>query len=338
MPHTRVARFRALKEAAEFRDMLQMQDSTLMIGWNDYLDRDLLVSTYPPDSLAWFPSEGVASGQPLFFTVTQPPTTDAANDLPESNSEKASNLDFCGLQSWYSTGIKEFSAASITAITPSQLSENEFDSYISTSLDEESQPTDRSYGSQPLSPNISRQLSSVSDGAFARIQVNSSTVHLTQEPDEALSHSSEDEDARRNAARINVNKKRKIAHSAIEKNYRSRIKDGMAELRYCVPLTTRSRPSLDSERPRSRQGADNAAPNHSSRKLATLSDAVQYVKSLELEHEALHGRLDVMQRRNNTLQKIALSKADTNTPATLRTMEGIGKTEIEADREGSKNE
>jgi len=51
-------------------------------------------------------------------------------------------------------------------------------------------------------------------------------------------------------------------------------------------------------------------------KVATLSDAVQYVKSLELENEGLHGRLDVMQRRNNTLQKIALSRADTNAPAT----------------------
>jgi hypothetical protein len=304
MPHTRAARFRALKEAAESRDMLQMQNSTSNMGWNDYLDWE----TYHPDSLAWFPNKGVASDQPQFFTNTQSPTANAANGLPEPRSEKALDSNFCGLQPWYSTEMQEFSSVSCAATTRPQLSASEVNSYESTSLDEESQPTDQSYGSQPWSPNISRQLSSMSDGAFARIPSHGPTVDLTQELDDAPRHSSEDEDARRNTARVDASKKRKLAHSVIEKNYRSRIKDGMAELRHCVSLTARGRSSLDSMRLESQQGADDAAPNHSFGKFATLSNAVQYVKSLELENEALHERLDVMLRRNNTLQKIALSK------------------------------
>jgi hypothetical protein len=37
--------------------------------------------------------------------------------------------------------------------------------------------------------------------------------------------------------------KRKIVHSVIEKKYPSKIKDGIAELRYCVPSARKGRTS-----------------------------------------------------------------------------------------------
>jgi hypothetical protein len=117
MPHTRAARFRALNEAAESRDMLQIQNSNSIMGWKDYLGWGLPGYTNRLDSLAWFPNEGAVSGQPPFFTDTQSPTADAANSLPAPNSEKASNSNFCGLQPWYSTGIQESLAVSPTATT-----------------------------------------------------------------------------------------------------------------------------------------------------------------------------------------------------------------------------
>jgi hypothetical protein len=48
---------------------------------------------------------------------------------------------------------------------------------------------------------------------------------------------------------------------------------------------------------------------------------VQYVKSLGLQEEAMHGQLDLMQRRNSTLQKVALLKIDTNTLAIQMSIE-----------------
>jgi hypothetical protein len=326
MPHTRAAQLRVAMEAAKSRDMPQMQNLNWNMGWNDYQDEDLPGLTYHPDSLAWFPDESAASGQPECFTDSQFTTADAANSLPEPNSEKASNSNFCGLQPWYSTGMQEFSSVTPAATTRPQLSGGEFKSFESTSLDEESSLSDQSYSSQPWSLTISRQPSSMSDEAFTRVPCISPTVDLAQELDDAPSHSSEDENARGNTARADANKKRKIAHSIIERNYRSRIKSGMAELRHCVPPTARGRSFLDSKRPGDPQLADNAAPNHPSGKVATL------------EMEALHGRLDVMQRRNVTLQKIAMSKASTNTPATSTYMEKMEEEDTEEDDEGSKNE
>jgi Helix-loop-helix DNA-binding domain len=338
MPHTRAARLAALKEASESREMFQMQNSTLNIGWDDFLDWDMPVLTHHPHYLAWFLNEGVASDQPQVLTDTQSFTADAATCLPEPNHEHMSNSNFCGLQPWYSSEMQEFSSVSSAATTRPQLSRSEFDSFRSNSFDEESQAEDSSYGSHTLSPNIDRQLSSVSDGVFPRTPSDSLGIDLTEEPDEPPSRSSEDETVlRRDTARVDANKKRKIAHRVIEKNYRSRIKDCMVQLRDCVPSTAKSRSSLESKRPGSQQGAEDTALNRSSGKVATLSDAVQYVKSLELQNEALHGRLDVMQRRNNTLQKIALSKVHTNAPAMTISVEELDEEDVQGNREGGKN-
>jgi Helix-loop-helix DNA-binding domain len=81
---------------------------------------------------------------------------------------------------------------------------------------------------------------------------------------------------------LDANKKRKIAHSLFEKNYRSRIKDGMAELRHCVPSIRKGNSSLESNTTETQVHADKAKQNHSFGKVATRSDAVQYMKSLEL--------------------------------------------------------
>jgi hypothetical protein len=138
-------------------------------------------------------------------------------------------------------------------------------------------------------------------------------MDLTEELDEAPTLGSEVESEQVSNAKLDASKKRKFAHSVIEKKYRSRIMDGMAELRHCVPSAARARSSFDSKRPKGQKVADDATSNHSSGKVATLSDAVQYVRALELQNETLHGQLDVIQRRNHTLQKIALSKHGNST-------------------------
>jgi hypothetical protein len=308
------------------------------MGWNEYLDWDMPGLNCHPDSLAWFLSEEPASDPHQFFDDTQNLTADAADGLPEASNEKASNSNFCGLQPWYSTKIQDCSAVSPAATTRPQLPDSEFDSYKSNSFDEESLAADPSYGSQTRSPNIDRQLSSVSDGAFPRTPSNILAIDLTEELDEPPVRSSEDETVlRRDTAWVDANKMRKIAHSVIEKNYHSRIKDSMVQLRDCVPSTAKSTSSLDSKRPGSQKGGEDTALNLSSGKVATLSDAVQYVKSLELQNEALYGRLNVMQRRNNTPQKIALSKVDTNAPATTISLEELDEEDVQGNREGGKN-
>lgn len=126
-------------------------------------------------------------------------------------------------------------------------------------------------------------------------------------PEELKEHpSSAEENARINTVKLDANKKRKIAHSVIEKNYHSRIVDGMAELRHCVPSTIRDRSPQDD----GQSAVEDAAPNHSSGKVAVLADAVQDVKAPSSQNEALHGQLKVMRRRNTALQHIALSKVD----------------------------
>lgn len=187
----------------------------------------------------WLLGEGTATDQPHFFIDTQSPKADATNGLPDCNSEKTWHLTCCDLQPWYSSGIQEFSPLSPIATARPQLSGNESSSYTSTLLDEESQPRDQSYSSPAWSHNISRQLSSMSDGAFARIPSNSPTIDLTQELDSSLSHSSKAKELRCNTGGIDVSKKQKITHSVVDRNYRSRMQDGMVELRHCVPLTAR---------------------------------------------------------------------------------------------------
>ena len=138
-------------------------------------------------------------------------------------------------------------------------------------------------------------------------------MDLTEELDDAPTLGSEVESERVSNAKLADSKKRKIPHSVVEKKYRSRITDGMAELRHCIPSAARVRSSCGLKRPKGQQAADTATSNHSSEKVATLTDAVQYVRALELQKRALHGQLDVMQRRNHTLQKIALSKYEPST-------------------------
>lgn len=321
MPHTRAAQLRALEAAAEVAAFTLLQNSPSTMGGNEYPDWDQPELTYQPHPSAWLTCEGAATYQPRRFIDTQPLVAYATNSVSEPNSETASKSNFCGLQPWYSAGMQEFPSISHIMTTRSQLSGGELSSYESTSLDEGSQPTDQSCVTQPWSPTSSCQLSSVSGETFGRGPSKSPTIDLTQELDKALSYSSEEEDARRTTSRDDASKKRKTAHSAIEKRYRSRINEGMAELRHCVPSTATSSSSLDSKRPQRQRSGDYVAPIQPSGKVATLSDAVHYVKALEFENEGLHGQLDLLERRNNTLQMIALSKGITMAPATSIKME-----------------
>lgn len=315
MPHTRAAKLRALEEAAEVRDMLHGQTTRANVGGNDYLNWDLSGLMYQSDSLAWFPCGMAATGQPSFFDGTPSPTTDTLNGLPEPSNSKFPNANFCGLQSWYSIGMQDLSPVSPAVNTRPQLSSNEFSSYDSTSPDEESQPADQKYGSHPWSLKISRQLSPLSDEPVPQLPSNGLAIDLAEELEDFPSLSSEGENDPSSTARLTAQKRRKIAHSVIERKYRSRIMDGMTELRHCVPSSAKDRFFSDSKRPGSQQAAEDVTSNQPTGKVATLLDAVQYITSLKLQNEILQGQLDVMERRNNILQKIALSKVDTNTPA-----------------------
>ena len=309
MPHTRAARLKALKEASDLRDMLQLHDTSTNPGWNDYLDWDLPGVTYQPDSSSWFPGEGATTvDNPPFFADAHSSTIIDSNGALDINYARTSSTNFCGLQPWYSTATRDLSSASPTTTTQPQLSSSALTSYDSTSFDEQVQPADPIYGGHPWSLKLSRRHSSLDDEIDPRKSSNAQDIEQADDLEEHPSPSSEEENERISVAKSAAHKKRKIAHSVIEKNYRCRIKDGMAELRHCVPHREKGRRSIDTE---GHSIAGDAGSNHSSGKVAILSDAVQYVKALERQNEALHGQLDVMQRRNNTLQKIALSKVDT---------------------------
>ena len=307
MPHTRAARLRALKEAAECGNIQQMPHSTTNMGWNDHLGWDLPGLTYQPDALAWYPSEEMTVDQNLFFGDIQTPAA-VANRLPDIICGPSSTSDFYGTRLWNSTSAQESRSVKLAVSLPSPPPDSEYTSYESTSLDEDSRPAHQRYHSQTWPPKIICQTSSVSHEVSSHKSSKEPALELTEELYDTLTPGTEIESERVSHEKLDASKKRKFAHSVVEKHYRSKIKDAMTELRHCVPSAARVRPSYDSKRPKSRQAADNARSNHSSMKVATLSDAVEYVKALEVLIEALNGRLDIMQRRNHTLQKIALSK------------------------------
>lgn len=302
MPHTRAARLRALKEAAECANMQQMPHGTTNSGWSDYLGWDLPELTYQSDGMACYPSDRTLSSGAF-----QTPTA-AVNSLQDTICIPSSTADFYDLQPWDLTSAQgSLSMAPETIIQPPR-SANDYTSYESTSQGDESQLAPQRYDCQPRPPKVIRRASSFSDQVSSQKSSEEPATDLTEESDEASTPSSEVESERISNAKFDANKKRKIAHSVIEKKYRSRIVDGMAELRHCVPSTARFRSDFHSKRPKSQQVSDDTTSNHASSKVATLSDAVQYVKALELQNQVLHGELNVMQRRNHTLQKIALSK------------------------------
>lgn len=155
---------------------------------------------------------------------------------------------------------------------------------------------------------IVRQNSSGSRDVYSQKSCAEPAIDLTEELDEALTLGLETESKQADTTKLDTGKKRKTAHCVVEKNYRSRIMDGMDALRHCVPSAARARSSIKSKLSKGQQVADVTMLKNSSGKVAILSDAVQYVRALELQNEALMGQLDVLQRRNHTLQKIALSK------------------------------
>lgn len=309
MPHTRAARLRAMREASDLRDDLQVHETSANPSWNDYMDWDLPGLTYQPEALAWYPTDRANMADQSYFADEHSHATKAANALLGTNYEGASNTDFLGLEPWYSTANRELLPVSPVAVTRPQLSPSTLTtSYDSTQLGEAAQQVDQSYGSQPWLTQISRRPSSLDERKCSRRASGSHSATSVKEAEEDPSPSSEEDSNRISTAKSDAHKKRKIAHSVIEKNYRCRIKDGMAELSHCVPAREKGRRSLDSAGHRI---TGDSASNQSSGKVAILSDAVQYVKALERQNEALHGQLDVMQRRNNTLQRIALSKVET---------------------------
>ena len=324
MPHTRAAKPEALKEASEFQDLLQTHDSSTDSGWNENSDWKLPHLSYQQDcsedfsapDLSWYTSEWVATDQPQFAADAWLSTTDAVGYLPANSCGHTLRTDFCGLQHWYSRASQDFSSESFTGTTLAVLSDSICSPYDSTSISDGSQLADQTCGTQSLSPKTSFRPASLSDGMLLREKSDYQTIDLTEELEEPPSPSSAKEYEQISNAKVDANKRRKIAHSVVEKNYRSRIKEGMAELRHCVPSTLKHSSSADSGLVEGQPLTENATQNYPSGKVAILSDAVHYVRALTHRNEALHAQLGVMQRRNNTLQKIALSKVDTNAPPT----------------------
>jgi len=310
MPHTRAARLRALKEAAERGNIQQPSHSATTIGWDDYLGPDLLGLTYQSDASAWYPNEKIAIDQNLFFEATETATT-AADGLPNIIFGASSTTDSCGFQPWYSTSVQDLPSGKPAATTPPLCLGSEYNSYDFTSLGEDNHPAYQGYDSEMRPLKTIRQTSSLSDKVYSHKSSKEPAMDFTRELDDASPLDLEVKSDQVSNVKFDASKKRKIAHSVIEKKYRSRIMEGMTELRHCLPSAARARSSLDSKRPKGQKPARDSIPNHSSEKVATLSDAVRYVRALELQNEALSGKLDVLQRRNYTLQKIALFQTQT---------------------------
>lgn len=337
MPPTRSSKTKGLQqEASEVPDIHPAREASTGAGWNDYLNWDLPEFTYqegsstepPAPDPDWYTSDRTISTHKARHADDLGSTRDAANGISERNIDQSTGPEFYGLQGWYSSATQNLSSASSEANSPPRLADSTYSSYEQTSFGEANSKLQQPGGIQPWSP-VSNRTELSSDETVPDLKLPSTedaeSVHdLSGSPSP---QSAKETDRASAAARLAANKKRKIAHSVIEKNYRSRIKDGMAELRDCVPSTKKGRTSsLDSIKTEL-QLVDKAQQNHSSGKVATLSDAVEYVKSLELRNEALHGKLDIMQRRNDTLQRIALSKVDISNPPKDEGLEGIDQEE-----------
>jgi hypothetical protein len=321
MPHTSSYQQRALQqEGSEGLGILPTMDSSTVPGWNEYLNWEVCsTGTSAPDP-TWDTSDGLTPARPTLYADGSVPTTDAVKDISDSS--------VCGLQPWYLPATQDLSSTSSEASTRSQLADSAYSSHKSISLGEAEEIPYQLTTTLPWSPKQSRQVTSFDESRPYQKSPRTRKADVIEELEKSFSYSlAEESDRAGTAAKMDAKKKRKIAHTVIEKNYRSRIKDGMAELRQCVPSTLKGRTSsLDSSRMES-EHADNAQQSNSSGIVTTLSDAVQYVRSLKHRNEALHRRLDVMQQRNDTLQRIALSKIDTCRPPKDEAMEELDQEE-----------
>ena len=124
-----------------------------------------------------------------------------------------------------------------------------------------------------------------------------------------------------------LSKNQKLAHSLVERNYRSRITSGLAELRHCVPRTNGHDLSHNSNYVDGLGSTQDSQQSHSSGKAAILTDAVHYIKALEHQSRLWSKHLSILQRRHDVLQKIALAKIGPNTFP--------GTTSHELDKEGA---
>jgi hypothetical protein len=329
MPHTRSHKQKVLQqENGQGGGSLQGRESSTD-GWSEYLNWELpefayreysSVDTSAPHS-TWYTNDRAIPDDSTRYAEGPDSKRDSANDLSDSNFDRSSGTEFCGLQHWYSSATQDLPSESSEANPRPQLADSDYTSYEPTSLGEADLNPHQSIGTPPWSPKSSHGEASLDEAPPPRKKSRIENAERIKQLEDSLSPSPPEEVDRASvAAKLDTNKKRKIAHSLIEKNYRSRIKHGMAELRHCVPSTRKGTSSLESNMTETQVHADEAKQNHSSGKVATLSDAVRYVKSLELRNEALHGKLDVMQRRNDTLQKIALSKVDTITLSKVDTI------------------
>ena len=314
MPYSQGSSPTTVKEASESRDLLQIDDTTNP-GWNDYLDWDLEGLAYQPKAVTWSSRDRTIFDQPTYYTDHGLGTTETANVPLDTSSAK----DVCGLQQSFSSATQDSSWVPPSATTPFIVGESYEGFTLIDNCGRESQSPHQTHGTQPWS-------SKLEDNGHLRRASDSKTNETIEELEDPP-NSSIEEHERISPDISGANERRKIAHKVIEKNYRSRIQDGMAELRHCVPSTINGRSPGELDRLQG-QSAKKILPKHFSGKVATLSDAVQYVKTLELQNTALHGQLDNIQRRNSTLQKIALSKVNMYTFATTVASE-------EADQEDS---
>jgi hypothetical protein len=295
-------------------------------AWNTYLDWDLPDAAYQDYSMTVLPN-GRPDGYDHEFTceqiATQKSQWPATIDAPKSAPSTRPALGNTSVQASCST----------TQPTPNLNFENLNYFTEATPLGDEFFQVGFSGNSYDL--DSFEDTGAVETDAHFWPQTSSTSVQSLKEPSEdeppkvqpigftSAKHAASvvrvvPSYAPKSVSSTEVNEKRKLAHSIIEKNYRSRISTGMAELRECVPI------ALDTE---------DALLNQSSRKISVLADAVQYVKTLQLRNRSLTDTMDNLRRRNDLLQKIALSKIGPKNPASQETINTLAQEELQASAE-----
>ena len=310
------------------------RDLCVAAGWNTYLDWDLPDLSYqevdsaeaPAADLIWY-----AGGTANMNNARPSPDSwlsmeDVSGDRPYS-TEPASNSGFQGLQSLYSNEARGPIVERDPAHIRPQLSGSSHTSYDADSFTGESQLTDRAEGVNAWSPDASPVERAVNDEPLSWASPKTNLMANVEELEPAQNILIPEDHGLDSSTKAKINKKRKIAHSVIEKNYRSRINTGLAELRHCVPSMLKGDFPLNLDEMDGIEAAEEAPQSHSSGKVGILSDAVHYVKTLELQNKSLCGKLDVLQRRHDLLQKIALSKMGDNTPPTETAVQDLDSEE-----------
>ena len=312
------------------------RDHCVAAGLNTYLDWDLPDLSYQEVNsaeasaadLIWYADATANVDNMKPSTDSWFSTVDVSGDRPYS-AELASNSDFHGLQSLYSNQARGPILERNPAHIRPKLSERSHTLHDADSFTGEGQLTDQAERVNPWSSEASPIERAVNDDPLSWASPKTKLTANVEEIEAAQNFLTLEDHKLDSSTKSKHNKKQKTAHSVIEKNYRSRINIGLAELRHCVPSMLKGDCPLNLDEVDSIQVAEEGPQSHSSGKVGIILDAVHYVKTLELQNQSLCGKLDVLQRRHDLLQKIALSKMGSNTPPTETAVENLDSEEYQ---------